>query len=170
MGKELDMKREPKDNTILYINVALVVSIAFVLIFIIRPFFVSSGKGAIAGPKVKSAPVVSKKAARSIYDIDKVKRSLPGATPDKTVSSDLEEMYKNSDKTDVGGNMVEAWRQVKPEDKAKLSDGFDKQIIAAQETLEKDPGNKHAKNLLYITERIKEMSASGFNYKFKNKK
>ena len=115
-------------------------------------------------------PPVSGGASESVYDIDKVKRGISGPADGKAEYSDLEDMYKNCDKTNVGGNMVEEWRRVKPEDKAKISDGFDKQIIAAKDTLKTDPENKHAKNILYISEQLKKMSSDGFNYKLKNKK
>jgi len=120
--------------------------------------------------KQGNVPPVSGGASESVYDIDKVKRGISGPADGKAEYSDLEDMYKNCDKTNVGGNMVEEWRRVKPEDKAKISDGFDKQIIAAKDTLKTDPENKHAKNILYISEQLKKMSSDGFNYKLKNKK
>ena len=84
--------------------------------------------------------------------------------------SDLKEMYEKCDKTNVGGNMVEAWRRVKPIDLARLSEGFDKQIATAEEALKANPKDKHAKNMLYISEALKKMSSEGFNYNLKNKK
>lgn len=169
-GKRTSMKTDLKDNRTLYINTALVIAIILVLIFMTRFLFVSGNKNAPASLKQNNRPVISQDPSEFVYDIDKVKRAISGPAGDNAEYSDLEEMYKNSDKTDVGGNMVEAWRRVKPEDRARLSDGFDKQIAAAQETLKKDSGNKHAKNLLYISGQLKKMSSDGFNYKLKNRK
>ncbi len=164
------MKISVKDNNALYLNVAMAASIALILIVMIRPFFVSSHKKMATDLKKSKAPAVAQRTFESIYDIDKVKMALPKPAADNAENADLEDMYKNNDKTNVGGNMVEAWRRVKPEDKARLSDGFDKQIAASQEALKTDPKDKHAKSILYISEALKKMSVEGFNYKFKNKK
>jgi hypothetical protein len=120
--------------------------------------------------KRSNAPVVFEGTSGPVYDIDKVKQGMPRAGDGNVVYSDFKEMYEKCDKTNVGGNMVEAWRRVKPEDKAKLSEGFDKQIVLSQEALKADPQDKHAKNILYISETLKKMSSDGFNYKIRNKK
>jgi uncharacterized membrane protein len=165
------MKARLRDSDTFYINAALAVAILLILVFIIRPFFMSSDKNAAIPLKQDNVPVVSEGASESAYDIDKVKNNISsGSAGGSAEYSDLEDMYKNCDKNNVGGNMVDAWRRVKPEDKGRLSKGFDEQIVASQETLKKDPGNKHAKNLLYISEQLKKMSTDGFNYKLKNKK
>lgn len=163
------MKTNVKDNSIIYINIALAVSVVFVLIFVMKSFFVVSNKNIPEGPVQNNTPMVSRGGSESVYDIDKVKKNV-SAAGSNIKYSDFEDMYKNCDRTDVGGNMVQAWSRVKPEDKAKLSDGFDKQIVAAEETLKTEPANKHAKNLLYISKQLKKMSVEGFNYKLKNKK
>lgn len=164
------MTKGVKDKSIFYINVALTVSVLFILVFIARSLFISSTKDVVAGLRQDNLPVASKSVPESVYDIDKVKKSIPAPANGNAQYSDLEEMYKNCDKTDVGGNMVEAWRRVKPEDKAKLSDGFDKQITISRETLKVNPDDKHAKNILYISEALKKMSGQGFNYSLKSKK
>mgnify|MGYP001572899490 CR=1 FL=1 len=164
------MKQDTKDTGISYINISLGISVVLLLIVMLRPIFVSSNKSVPVDLKRNNAPVVSERPSESAYDIDKVKRNISWPAGDNAEYSDLEEMYKNCDKTNVGGNMVEAWRRVKPEDKARLSEGFDKQIAVAQETLKADPKDKHAKNILYIAEAIKKMSAEGFNHNLKNKK
>ena len=156
-------------NSNFYINMILAVSIAVILIVIVRPFFLSTDRGVSTGIKERAAPVVSTAVSESVYDIDKVKQSIPQSGGVNAGYSDLNEMYEKSDKTNVGGNMVEAWKRVRPEDKAKLSGGFDQQIVKAQEALKEDPEDKHARNLLYISEALKKMSSEGFNCKLKNK-
>lgn len=164
------MRTGTKGSTNFYINAALSLALILILIAITKPFFVSQGKNAAIGIKRASVPVIFEGPGESIYDIDKVKKSIPGPKGEEIEYSDFKAMYENSDKANVGGNMVEAWSRVKPEDKTRLSEGFDKQIIASREILKENPENKHAKNILYIAEALKKMFKEGFNYKFKNKK
>lgn len=164
------MKTDVKDSSVFYINIALAISITLVLIFMIRPLFISSDKNTAAPSRQSNTPIISRGQPEPVYDIDKIKRNIGGPAGDNAEYSDFEEMYKKDDKTDVGGNMVEAWRRVGQLDKARLSEGFDKQITESQETLKKDPENKHARNILYISEQLKKMSSDGFNCKLKNRK
>lgn len=163
------MKDVNKDRSVIYINVALAISIVMIIVFMVRSFSMPTSKVAIVDLKKAGAPQVSGNAPAVIYDIDKVKASLPGSAKSNKEYSDFEEMYKDCDKTNVGGNMVEAWRRVRPEDKARVSDGFNKQIATSKEKLKSDPKDKHAKNILYISEALQKMSGEGFNYNLKNK-
>jgi len=171
MGKNLAMKEyDNRAGGFSYINLVLVIALVFVLAAMLKPFFIGSKKTESVSVKPKKLPMVDTRSVRQVYDIDKVKKSVSQTVqPDKKFS-DLKEMYKNCNKRNVGGNMVESWARVKPEDKSKVSEGFDKQIVIAQKALKENPSDKHAKNMLRISEMLKKMSADGFNYKFKDKK
>jgi len=164
------MKEDIKGRSIFYLNIALAVALLVILIIILKPLFFVSKESNVGEVQPKNLFAVPAKPAESaVYDIDKIKKAAGWPKEAEREFSDFKEMYENSNKWDAGGNMVEAWSRVKPEDKARLTEGFDREIASAQETLKVNPENKHAKNLLYISETLKKMAADGFNYKFKNK-
>lgn len=169
-GKRTEMKEDIKGRSIFYINIALAIALVVILIIMLKPLFLASKTGNVGGIQPKNLAAIPQQPAEPVYDIDKIKKDMGQPEQTEREFSDFKEMYANCNKANVGGNMVEAWSKVKPEDKARLSEGFDKQIASAHEALKANPEDKRAKHLLYISETLKKMAADGFNYKFKNKK
>lgn len=155
MGKKL----------IFYINIALFIALAVIIVMIFKPVFFVSKHPSIKEPKARSSALSPERPSVATYDISKVRREESKVLQKE--SSDLKEMYEYFPKSDVGDNMVEGWSKTNPEAKAKLAGVLDKQIISAQESLKTNPEDKHAKNLLMISQTLKKMAADGFNCKIK---
>jgi|GEM_PF-1972264 len=145
-----------KNKFIIYsIGVALI-ALIIVIIAVTIPL--------LQRPKIelpKTSPIVREKpVSKTIYDIDKIK----GPAPAQGLESSLGQVYQNYSDEDVGRNMSEGWARVKPEDKKKLMEDLDKNISESKRALEEDPKNKDAKHKLFISETLKKLAASGFNY------
>ncbi len=157
MGKKL----------IFYINIALFIALAVIIVMILKPVFFVFKQPPIKEFKARSSALSTGQPSITRYDISKVKRLPPPAIPQDNEPSDLKEMYEYFPKSDVGDNMVEGWSRTKPEAKAKLAGVLDKEIINAQKSLKTNPEDKHAKNILLISQTLKKMAADGFNCKIK---
>lgn len=155
-GKETKMKRN-----------AL---IAFFIIAAILFVWALSGRPKKAAEKniLKPVPVKIEKNIPVAYDMSKIKRQP--TSMDENKPADLKEMYNGCQKSDVGDNMVEGWAKMAPEQKAKLKSVFDDQIKKSEEALRINKEDKHAKNILYMSQALKKMADYEFNYKLKNKK
>lgn len=151
-----------KEKSLLYINIALFIALIFLVIAVKQSFFCSFKKAA-PGTAVQqvSAQAVTKAAIEPGYDISKIKSS---GAPSREQPKNLNEIYANFPKEDVGESVPDAWTKVSAADKLKFTQGLDKQIAASRELLKSDPSNKKAKNLLAISEAMKKLAASGFAY------
>lgn len=110
------------------------------------------------------APVVFEEpAALSIEDIKGRPREAV-KTPQKEPTS-LAQVYSQYSKEDAGGNMVTAWAKVNPEEKTKVFEQLDLQITQAQAALKASPADKKAKHILFISQTLKKLCNSNFDYK-----
>ncbi len=80
----------------------------------------------------------------------------------------LQEVYGNFSKADVGDNAMTEWAKVSAADKAKLVELMDKSIEKSKAMLTEDPDNKKARNILRVSEKMKKLIATDFNYKFES--
>jgi hypothetical protein len=164
------MKDSVRPEKIFYINIALAAALAVILIIMLRPVFFVPKMDKGSQDKPARVLVGPEKVSETAYDINKVKAVSAADVNAGREFSDFKDMYENAPPHTAGGNMVRSWSGVKPKEKERLLEGFDKEIVTAQEKLKEDPADKHAKNMLYISQTLKEMARSGFNYKFKDKK
>lgn len=141
----------------------MAILLAAVLFVIIKPL-------GLIPKKVEVKPVTNKVAAgrgeiteQPVYDIDKIRSG--GRKLTETELKDLADVYANYPAEDVGDNIITGWSKVDPKDKEKMIDGINKQIEAHRETLQRNPDDKRARNLLKISESIKNMALNNFNYK-----
>ena len=150
-----------KEKRLIYINLILVVILIGIISFSIKAVYFVPGKSA-----AKIIPAKSVKAilapVKPIYEISSIKPDETKAL--KTKPKDLSEVYGNFPESDVGDNMVEAWKKVSPKDKAEFVEGLDKKIATAKAVLANNPNDKKAKNILAMTESLKKMIANNFNY------
>jgi hypothetical protein len=65
--------------------------------------------------------------------------------------------------------MPEIWSKVSPEQKKSFNDVLEKQIEIAKALLKLNPEDRKARNMLLISEMLKEMAANGFNHPIKKK-
>lgn len=166
-GKIIDMAELKKENSVFYINLILAIILLLIVSLFVKSWFAKKIKVEETAP-AKASMQRPQGAQPTVYDIDKIKHD--GQKGPEKMPSDFAEMYANSKKSDVGDNMVEAWRKVSPEEKAKLSAGLDAEIKKSQEILKSEPENKHARNIMRISQILKNMTNEDFNYKFKGKK
>ncbi len=157
-----------KGKNLLYINLVLFISLVIVT-FIGTRFFVPTSEEALlkkAGPEaVKPIPIA--RALQSSYEgILKVRSEEEKGYP-KTPPKDLKDVYNNYSEKDAGENIVEAWAKTNPQDKAKFMEGLDKEIKASREILSANPEDRKAKSLLVMSENLKALALTDFNYKMK---
>ncbi len=156
-----DIKLSMKENKLLYINLALFVGIIWIIIVWKMAAPARPKEGASREPSIlkQRAPLKSQEV---IYDISKIKQERIKTFKE---AKDLNEMYMNFSKGDVGDNMVEAWAKVKAEDKAKFIGVLDKKIETSKTLLKANPQDKKTKGMLFISESLKNMALNNFNYK-----
>jgi hypothetical protein len=154
-----------KDKNLIYVNIVLFISLLVIIAL-----------GIFLLPK-RPAPVTVKKAvtvppAESIvtegYDISKLRGEEASEQAGKE-TKDLAGMYANFPESDVGENMPEIWSKVSPEQKKSFNDVLEKQIEIAKALLKLNPEDRKARNMLLISEMLKEMAANGFNHPIKKK-
>lgn len=92
---------------------------------------------------------------RPSSEIKKVEKKEPNT---------LAQVYSQYNKEDAGGNMVDAWAKVKPEDKEKVYEQLDQEISQATEALKINPQDKKAKHALFISQTLKKLCKSNFDY------
>jgi len=73
-------------------------------------------------------------------------------------------VYSQYPAEDTGNNMVASWARVSPQEKIKAIEQLDQQITEAKETLTVNPANKKAKHVLFISETLKKMCKSDFDF------
>lgn len=146
-----------KGEGLLYIILAAGIVFAAILFMVMRP--VRETK--IETPK---KAVKIQKTAQTVYDISKVKKKEAGDSYADTI--DFAGMYNSCPETDVGDNMVEGWARMDEKQKAALKGGFEKESAKAQENLNINPEDKHARNKLRIINVLQGMMNEDFNHKF----
>ena len=77
--------------------------------------------------------------------------------------SDFEKMFADNPQQDVGGNVVEAWRNIPEEQKGEVKSRLDRDIADLELELRRDPGNKKAKRKLKVSKMVKKLIDSGFD-------
>lgn len=146
-----------------YIDIALTIIFILIAVVVIRGWY----QGRPAVPKDVMPPQVPKAVTEPVepaaYSLEKVK-SASGQRA-RVEPADFKEVYENFPKSDVGGNMIEGWARIKPEEKAKIRETLDKDIELSREKLRQDPEDKKTKHLLYIAETLKALTMKDFNIK-----
>jgi len=149
-----------------YIGIAVLVTMVFAVIifFGVRSSLIQS-QPPVVQEKIEESgePVVAEQITTpSIEEIrgrpqtgEKKAHEKPPAT--------LSEVYTQYPQEDTGGNMVEAWARVKPEEKEQVLEQLDQQIARAHEALKANPVDKKAKQILFISENLKKMCKANFN-------
>jgi len=111
----------------------------------------------------KAAPTATEPSlAASIEDIKD--RPVPEAKTSKKEPVSMADVYAQYPAEDVGNNMVASWAKVRPEEKAKVIEQLDQQITQAQEALKTNPKDKNAKHVLFVSDTLKNMCKSNFDY------
>lgn len=151
---------------LIYINIGLFIGL-IALIIIFRKIGGVSDKDILkekATPTTIVAPGEVKEP--ELYDIDKIKPpDAPAGAAGKAKVVSLAEVYKKYPKEDVGNNIVEGWARVKPEEKEKVIEELDKEIVIAKSRLSENPLDKKAKHALFIAETMKKLCVSNFDYR-----
>lgn len=142
-----------------YINIALGIAVFIALMLLLRTICCVMPR-----EEVPVGPSVSVQGPRALEGVAVVEaQKTPSISPSEARS--LGDVYANFPKEDAGSNMIEAWKRVKPEEKAKFNEGIDKEIATAKELIASDPSDKKAKHMLFIAETMKKLAADDFNYK-----
>ena len=138
----------------------IVIAVVAALIIMLKPFHPGIGKVKIV--KILN-PILPVKTAveEAGYDIDKIKRGSGKVSVEKI--ADMQAVYRNYPETDVGDNTVIGWAKTSPQDKAKFTEGLDKEIVKIKESLIVSPNDKNAKSKLAISESLKKLIANNFN-------
>lgn len=97
----------------------------------------------------------------TVYRLDKIKSAGTSSAPGEV--NDLKAAYEQYPKSDAGGNIIEGWSKVKPEDKVKIREALDRDIETSEEALRMNPDDKKAKSLLSISRMLKELASRDFN-------
>ncbi|MFH1190554.1 MAG: hypothetical protein V1682_07720 [Candidatus Omnitrophota bacterium] len=147
----------------LAIDIVLAVCFVLIAISVIRGCSrnVSKPSEGILSPQV--AKESDKKIEPASYSLDKARAASSPAAPGQ--ASDLEEAYELYPKSGAGGNIVKEWARIKPEDKARIQENLDNDIKVSEEALRADPNDKKAKNRLFISRTLKELTSKSFNIK-----
>ena len=148
------------NRQIWYIFGALLVGFIILVIasqIVLRPASMGASVKPVGLPEATGP--ATEEPAPAIHDINAMKQ------PIAQESADLKGVYANFPKSDVGGNMVEGWAKVKPEDKAKFVEELDKRISESNERLATNPDDKNAQHSLFISETLKNLAKNDFNYK-----
>lgn len=153
-------------NSLLYINIAVVFILVFIVFIIMKPLFAKKTISK-SGVYTKARVVEYQASAPATYDISKIKKDT--VKTDEKLPADLKEMYEKYPVADVGDNMVEEWARMSPEHKAKFVEALDGEIGKSENILKDNPEDKNAKNKLHIAKMLKKLSQDGFNYKIKKK-
>lgn len=155
-----------KSKDLFYINIALFVGLILLVVVLFKTYApapsetikdIQPVKPPVIQPAAKSEPVS--------YDINKVKGSQH-AGPTKEPTS-LKEMYEGASQEDAGENIIEKWKMLKSEDKARFKDSLAEKIEKYKNILKSNPGDQAAKESLYIVETLKKLADNDFNVDFK---
>lgn len=142
---------------LVYINIALFVILMISVVHYYQSNFCDRAKTVIVNTaEVKPENVAPKPV---IYSIEDAKAQI-GTEP----ASDMADAYKKNPKEKTGGNIVEAWTKVRPEDKAIFNKEIEVKIAQAKEDLQKSPDDKKAQHVLFIAEALKTLAQNDFNY------
>ena len=157
-----------QDKKLIYINLALVLGLVFTAVVILKTMHrASEESGAV---RDIGAEKVRKTAARKIeepsYDIGKIKGEEARPAISETPKN-LADVYKAFPERDAGDNMIEGWSRVDLKEKAKLMEALDGEIAASSGILKTSPEDKKARHMLFISETLKKLASSDFDYEMK---
>jgi hypothetical protein len=137
-------------NTARIINVVLII---FICAFVVIEF--NWFRAQMRKPMPAAPPVEEEIGERVEYTVVEEEKKRP--------ASDFERMFEENPKEDVGGNIVEAWRNVPKETAAKLSGDLDDNIEKLEKELRRNPDNKKARHKLKVTKLMKKLAESDFD-------
>lgn len=160
------MERKVGEKKLAYINAALAIGLVAIIVVMFKtvnhaarsPVAMGAGAERIRGR------VLAAKTEEPIYNMSKIKGEEDKGGDQKEPVKNLGDVYKNFSKADAGDNMMDGWSKVDPKDKAKFTETLDSQIANSREMLKADPEDKNAKGMLFISEKLKELASSNFNY------
>jgi hypothetical protein len=152
-------------KVLIFINIVLVIGLVLLMVIVrqtARKVSVkelpSTSQAAIPRKITPSVTIPQ----RGVYDINAAKTRVSGAGKEMT---DLAEVYQTFPREDAGDNITANWARMKPEDKARFKEEFDKNILQAKETLKTNPQDRRAKALLIIASSLRNMADNDFNMK-----
>ena len=160
------------DKKLTYINAALAIGLIAIIAVMFKTMnpaparrgWVNHAKPpAAAGAGRIRGRVPAAKPEEPIYDISKIKGEEAKGGVKEPVKN-LGDVYKNFPQNDAGDNMIDGWAKVDPKDRAKFTETLDSQIANARITLKANPEDKKTKGMLFISEKLKELASSNFNY------
>ncbi len=151
-----------KDKKSGIITLVIIIVVVAALIIALKPPNLGIRKVEIV--KISSPILPAKTAVEETgYDIDKIKRGPEKVSVEKI--ADIQAVYQNYPEKDVGDNPVIGWAKANPQDKAKLTEGVDKEIVKLKESLIVNPNDENTKSKLAISESLRKLIANNFNYK-----
>lgn len=152
-----------KQKYLYFIVAGLIISVLAIITFANIRSAMLSRQANVSGAVSQVTPVVSEESmAPSIEDIKD--RPSQESRLSKKEPTSLAQVYSQYPKEDTGGNMVASWAKVSPEEKARVYEQLDQEIASAQEALKVNPADKKAKHILFISETLKKICKSNFDY------
>lgn len=76
----------------------------------------------------------------------------------------LAQVYSQYPEEGTGNNMVALWAKISPKEKTKAIEQLDQQITEANKTVNANPADKKAKHMLFVSETLKKMCKSNFDF------
>lgn len=157
-----------QNKKLIYINLALALGLIFIVVVILKTMHrAPKESGAvrdIGAERVRKAAV--RKMEGPGYDISAIKGEWARPAVSK-VPKNLADVYKTFPEHDVGDSMMEGWSKVDPKEKAKFMETLDGEIAASNGILKTSPEDKKARHMLFISETLKRLASSDFNYEIK---
>ena len=153
------------DKNLTYINAALAIGLIAIIAVMFKTMNHAKPPAAAGAERIRGR-VPAAKQEEPIYDIGRIKGEEAKGGVKEPVKN-LGDVYKNFSEDDAGGNMIDGWSKVDPKDKAKFMETLDSQIANSREMLKADPEDKKAKGVLFISEKLKELASTNFNYDVK---
>jgi len=151
-----------KDKKSGIITLIIIIAVVAALIIALKPPNLGIRKVEIV--KISSPIFPARTAVEEAgYDIDKIKRAGEKVSVEKI--TDIQAVYRNYPEKDVGDNPVIGWAKVSLRDKAKFTEGVDKEIVKLKESLIVNPNDENAKSKLAISESLRKLIANNFDYK-----
>ena len=150
------------------LNIIFGVLVAILVILQVRSILFPKSNQVFAPPvDMLSVSGIEPPESPPVLSIEDIKKNMGfgEANISETKPVSLPEVYASHPREDTGNNIVEAWARVSPEEKAKVSEELDKQVEQAKEELKVNPDNKSAKHILFISETMKKLCKSNFDYK-----
>jgi len=167
MAAKMSDKIDKRETKLLFVNLALFALLTTLTVGAFRYHYMAFyGPAQPEKPKPAAQPVVipPREEVADKYSIEKVKSPEGPAVK----VENLQQVYEVYPKTDAGPNIVENWKKLKPEDKIKTIQSFEKVASEMKQELAANPANKKLKHELFIIESMKSLMDKDFNIEIKD--